>query len=205
MLTQLSTLKTRLTIDESYVQFDAFLTNTLLALTRRFDSVCTRTLARTVNATLEFYAGDLEITPPIYPIESVSKFETKSSESEGWIEQTGVDYLIRNACIISLQSTLGAQASTLNPSVARITYTGGYVLPGTTPSAGQTALPEDIEQACIEQAASWFQNRDKLGLTRNWPHLTKAPISSFSIWNCSQTLNPSLRLTLAGLFDVLVL
>jgi hypothetical protein len=170
MLTQLSTLKTRLSIDESDVQFDAILTNTLLALTRRFDSICNRTLARTVNATHEFDASDLEIIPPVYPIESVSKFETKSTESEGWVEQTGVDYLIRNACIISLQSTLDARTSTLNPSVARITYTGGFVLPGATPSAGQTALPEDIEQVCIEQAASWFQNRDKLGLTRNWPH-----------------------------------
>jgi hypothetical protein len=170
MFTQFSTLKIRLSIDESDVQFDSILTNTLLALSHRFDSVCNRTLARTVNATHEFDAGDLEIIPPIYPIESVSKFETKPSESEGWIEQTGVDYLIRSACIISLQSRLDAQTSMLNPSVARITYTGGYVLPGSTPSAGQTALPEDIEQACIEQAASWFQNRDKLGLARNWPH-----------------------------------
>jgi hypothetical protein len=170
MLTQFSTLKIRLSIDESDVQFDSILTNTLLALTRRFDSICNRTLARTVNATHEFDASDLEIILPCYPVESVSKFETKSSESEGWVEQTGVDYLIRNACIISLPSTLDAQTSTLNPSVARITYTGGYVMPGSTPSAGQTALPEDIEQACIEQAASWFQNRDKLGLTRNWPH-----------------------------------
>ena len=55
------------------------------------------------------------------------------------------------------------------PSTCRVTYTGGFVLPGTTPGAGQTALPSDIEQAAIEQAAAWFQNRDKLGLIRNWP------------------------------------
>ena len=51
-----------------------------------------------------------------------------------------------------------------------MTYTGGYVLPGDTPALGQTALPADLEQAAIEQAATWFQNRDKLGLIRHWPH-----------------------------------
>jgi len=42
---------------------------------------------------------------------------------------------------------------------------------GTAPSAGQTALPDDLEQAAVEQVAFWFQNRDKLGLIRNRPNL----------------------------------
>src|SRR5438105_2338470 len=45
-----------------------------------------------------------------------------------------------------------------------------YVLPGTTPGAGQTALPSDIENAVVEQGSYWFTNRDKLGLTRNRPN-----------------------------------
>ena len=40
-----------------------------------------------------------------------------------------------------------------------MTLTGGYVLPGTTPSAGQTALPDDLEQAAVEQVAYWFQKQ----------------------------------------------
>src|SRR5260221_14558169 len=102
MLSQLSTLKTRLGIEESDVQFDAVLTNTLLALSRRFDNVCNRTLARTVNATHEFDASALEIIPPIYPIEAISKFEIKETEQTGWSEQTDIDYLIRGSCIITL-------------------------------------------------------------------------------------------------------
>jgi hypothetical protein len=46
----------------------------------------------------------------------------------------------------------------------------GYVMPGTSPGAGQTALPSDLEQAAVEQVAYWFQNRDKLGPLRHWPH-----------------------------------
>src|SRR5437867_3488656 len=30
--------------------------------------------------------------------------------------------------------------------------------PGDTPAAGQTALPDDLEQAAVEQVAYWFQN-----------------------------------------------
>jgi hypothetical protein len=31
--------------------------------------------------------------------------------------------------------------------LGRVTYTGGYVLPGASPGAGQTALPDDLESA----------------------------------------------------------
>lgn len=165
MLAQLSTLKSRLAITVS--DYDTLLTNALTAISVRFDNECNRTFTRTVAATHEFDTTDLEISVPCYPIETVTKFELKENETDGWIEQTDVEYLIRRSCIISSisHSTLNSQ-----PSTCRLTYTGGYVLPGDTPGAGQTALPSDIEQAAIEQAAAWFQNRDKLGLIRIWPH-----------------------------------
>src|SRR6185503_13137858 len=120
-------------------------TNAITALSARFDKETNRTLARTVTATFEFSADDLEISVPIYPIESVTKFETKTSESAGWIEQTSVEYLIRKSCIISLSNNFRLQTLDFRPGLARITYTGGYVLPGSTPSAGQTGLPPDLE------------------------------------------------------------
>jgi hypothetical protein len=168
MLTQLTTVKSRLGLAEFDVQYDTLLTNAILALSARFDKETSRTLARTVNATEEFDGADTEIIVPCYPVESVSKFELKTSEAEGWVEQSDVEFLIRRNCIISLRSPLSTL--TTQPSTCRLTYTGGYVLPGTTPSVGQTALPDDLEQAAVEQVASWFQNRDKLGLVRSWPH-----------------------------------
>lgn len=172
MLTQLSTLKTRLAIDQFDLQYDAILTDAIKAVSARFDKECTRTLARTVGLAEEFSADETEIQAACYPIESVTKFELKSNETEGWIEQTNVDFLIRRACVISLAfpfASLNYQLSTINLRQARVTYTGGYVMPGTTPDVGQTALPDDLEQAAVEQAAYWFQNRDKLGLVRNRP------------------------------------
>ena len=163
MITQLSTVKERIGIDQFDIKYDGILTNAIKALSARFDKICNRKFGRTVNALEEFDAGEVEIAPLSYPIESVTKFELKQNEADGWSEQTGVKYLLRQTCIISLEKRLALSG------LARVTYTGGYVLPGTTVGAGQTALPDDVEQAAVEQVAAWFQNRDKLGLIRHWP------------------------------------
>src|SRR5436309_12715374 len=158
MLTQLTTVKSRLAL--TVTDYDDLLTNAIRALSTRFDKECHRTFARTAGITHEFDATDTEILPRCYPIESVTKFELKSNETDGWSEQTGVQYLIRRKCVISLSAPLNSQPSTLNsPALARVTLTGGYVLPGTTPSASQTALPDDLEQAAVEQVAYWFQKQ----------------------------------------------
>src|SRR5438876_346854 len=163
MLTQLATVKSRLAL--TVTDYDDLLTNAIKAVSARFDKETNRTLSRTTTATHEFDATDTEILPPCYPIETVTKFELKSNETDGWSEQTGVEYLARNKCVISLRLPLGASSQ-----LARITYSGGYVLPGTSPGAGQTALPDDLEQAAVEQVAYWFRNRDTTGLLRIWPH-----------------------------------
>jgi hypothetical protein len=171
MLAELATVKARLAILPTDVSQDELLTRAIEAVSSRFDRECNRTLARTVDATQEFGAGETEIIARCYPIETVTKFELKTNEAEGWVEQTDVDYVLRQACVISLSMPLSfvPQVSTAGPRLARVTYTGGYVMPGTTPAAGQTALPADLESAAVEQVACWFQQRDKLGLIRHWP------------------------------------
>ena len=169
MLTQLSTVKSRLAL--TITDYDDLLTNAIKAVSVRFDKETNRTLSRTTTATHEFDSTDTEILPPCFPIEAVTKFELKSNETDGWTEQTGVQYLIRRKCVISLFAPLNSQPSTLNsPALARVTLTGGYVLPGDTPAAGQTPLSDDLEQAAVEQVAYWFRNRDTTGLIRSWPH-----------------------------------
>jgi hypothetical protein len=111
-----------------------------------------------------FPGNDTEVLLVCYPLEEVTKFETKSTEPEDW-QETGTPYLVRTGCVISLPYAI----CNLRSSLARITYTGGYVLPGTTPGPGQVPLPSDLEQACIEQVAFWFQNREHLGLKTYWP------------------------------------
>jgi len=102
MLSTLATLKARLAIPALTVDFDDLLTTALTALSARFDRETNRTLTRTANTTHEFEGCETEVIPPCYPIESISKFETKSTEAEGWLEQSNIDYLIRRAIVVSL-------------------------------------------------------------------------------------------------------
>jgi hypothetical protein len=181
MLTQLSTVKARLALLDTDTQFDALLTNAIKAVSERFDKECNRTFARTENFAQEFSADATELCAVCYPIESVSKFEIKTDEASGWIEQTNVKYIIRRQCVISLSPVLCptprifAGLASL-PALARLTYTGGYVLPGDpdpqpTPNGPPPVrLPADLEQAAVEQTAFWFQNRDRLGLMRIWEY-----------------------------------
>ena len=157
LLAQLTTVKTRLGITDT--TDDTLLTNFIESASARFDAECHRSLERAVNAVEEFSGDVTEIRVARYPIESVSQFHLKSNETDGWQLQSDMDYLLRRGCVISLAGALGSQRQQ-----CKVTYTGGYVLPGTTPGAGQTALPDDLEHACVEQVAYWYQNRHRLGL-----------------------------------------
>jgi hypothetical protein len=164
-------VKSRLALESADPTYDAVLMQAIAAVSARFDRETNRTLARTENGTFEFLADAREIVVPCYPIESVARFELKTSETTGWQAQAGVEYLIRHS-VISLSTALSdlqLSASNLQPALARVTYTAGYVLPGSDAIPGATPLPADLEQAAIEQTAFWFQTRDQLGVVRLWP------------------------------------
>jgi hypothetical protein len=170
MLTTLPTLKARLAIEPADPQYDTLLTNALTALGARFDKETNRTLARTEALCQEFDGASTQILAACYPIESVTKFETKTSEATGWEEITPAPgYLIRCDCVISLAEPFCFSPQPSAFSLFRVVYTGGYVLPGSTPTPGQTPLPPDLENAAVEQIAFWFKNRDHLGLKTYWP------------------------------------
>jgi hypothetical protein len=154
-------------LDAFEATYDALLLRAIVAFSARFDRETNRTLARMENATCEFPIRDTQILVSCYPIEIVSKFETKSSESEGWVEQPGVDYLILGRCLIALRTPLRAPGC--GAGIARVTYTGGYLVPESPDLPAATRLPAELEQAAIEQVAFWFQTREKVGVTRQWP------------------------------------
>jgi hypothetical protein len=166
MLSQLSTIKTRLAISDADTTYDTLLTNALKAVSARFDLECNRTLERTVDAAEEFGANDMEIPVACYPIETVTGFDLKTNETGGWVRQSSVEHLVRRGCLISLASPLGVAGQQ-----ARVIYTGGYLSPGQT--GGGTpppvALPSDLEQAAVEQVVFWYQTRDHVGVARDWP------------------------------------
>jgi hypothetical protein len=180
MLTQLATVKTRLAMPDIDLTFDAILDAAIRAASARFDLECRRILARTIDAEYEFPARDTAILVPCYPIESITRFETKTSEAEGWTIQPDVTHLLRRKCVIALERPLGGRCAQ-----ARVIYTGGYVLPGSLPVEGQTLLPTDLENAAVEQVTFWFQNRDRLGLSRSWDyHATYRHFGTLDLLPC---------------------
>lgn len=161
MLTQLTTVKTRLGIAAEDTADDTLLTNFIKGISSRFDDECDRQFAREEGIWQEFQADETEVRVKRYPIEVIIGFDLKVNERLGWKPQSGVEHIIRNECVISLDSPIGTWKQQ-----ARVMYVGGYVLPGATADTdqGQTALPDEIEQACIEQVAYLYQNRHRLGL-----------------------------------------
>src|SRR6266481_10192218 len=160
MLTQLSSLKARLGLEIFDTTDDATLTNLLRHVSARFAAECNRNFDYGSGLTHEFRADQTNIVVDRPPIELVSQFDLKSSESEGWIVQSDVGYLLSpQKCVVELSEPLGSVRQ-----LGRVTYTGGYLLPGTAPTGNQIALPDDVEQACIEQVAYWYSRRTQLGL-----------------------------------------
>ena len=162
MLTTLESLRTRLNL--LVTDYDDILTQFLLAAGAHFNKKCNRIFGR-AETTEEFTADETEILPVYYPVGIIEGFQIKSSEGEDWVNVDNVEYLVRRGCVISLPRPLGTWRQQ-----ARVFYFGGYYLPDDPNYPSDNPLPDDLQQAALEQVAAWFLNRDKLGLIRQWPH-----------------------------------
>jgi hypothetical protein len=125
----------------------------------RFEKECDRFFKRQEDFSEEFLADQTELSVSRYPIESVSRIDVKRNEQIGWEPVNDVIYIIRHRCIVSLLRPAG-----ISKEQIKLTYTGGYVLPDEPALNGQTPFPPDLEDACIEQTAYFFKNRERLAL-----------------------------------------
>lgn len=160
MLTQLTSVKARLGLPAFETGDDALLANLIKLVSARFELECHRRFARVEDAAFEFRGDALDLRVERYPVEAVTAFFLRDDATGEWIEQTGVaPHLAASRAVIELAVPLGPARS-----LGRVVYAGGYVLPGNTPGAGQTALPDELEQLAVEQTAYLYENRNRLGL-----------------------------------------
>src|SRR5437868_4625054 len=88
MLTTLLAVKQRLGLDAFDTTDDVILTNILKHVSARFSSECNRTFDYGASLKYKFRADQTNIVVDHQPIESVSTFELKTTESEGWLLQS---------------------------------------------------------------------------------------------------------------------
>jgi uncharacterized phiE125 gp8 family phage protein len=160
-LTQLATLKAALGI--SVTTYDTLLARLITAASRAIEAATGRVFAQeTVDETLpgsDRYRLQLARTP-VKSVTSVNLDDATLDTSEYSIEDGASGALFRAQGWWSVRSVAGwiepmrtSEPYTLHWTVR---YVGGYVLPGGTPGAGDVALPDDIEQACIEAVRMWY-------------------------------------------------
>lgn len=161
-LTQLATVKARIGLPEEDVKDDAYLEGLIDLVSGWFEKDTNRQFGYQEDSTEEFGGDAAEISVPRYPIapDGVTAFHLKSNETDGWQVQTGIDFLIRRNCILSLTTPIGS-----GREIGRVTYNGGYVLPGGEEVDDVLPLPEEIQRAIIEQIAYLYQNKDRLGIS----------------------------------------
>jgi hypothetical protein len=160
-LTQLITVKNRLKLATTDTTDDAILTNAINAVSARITNDSNRLFDYQASAQFQFRGDEMDIRVDRYPIVSIALWETKQTEALGWVAASPTpDCVIGpNGSVIEL-----AMALADNKSLARVTYAGGYILPGGAAVGGVPALPDDLEQAVVEQTVYWYQRRTQLGL-----------------------------------------
>ena len=164
MLTTLSLVKTRLSMLETEMAHDALLAMLIAGVSIRFPRELNRVLKRMENFAQEFPAGGQGVSLCCYPVESIAQVEVRRWDYEDWRLCEGLKWSVLSSGVASFNRPPGGRDER-----ARVTYTGGYVMPGAEVPAGAQPVPADLLSAATDQVAYLFMNRDRLGVLRQWP------------------------------------
>ena len=133
-------------------------------LQARIETHLRRRLTRLAGEVEIFGGGARRLYLRRYPVESVSAIEIATDQDWAAGEALDADEFILRADQGEILYGTGAAAWPECAAGIRVTYTGGYVPAGTTPAAGQSAMPEDIRRAFSLQFGYEWRNRKTLGL-----------------------------------------
>jgi uncharacterized phiE125 gp8 family phage protein len=157
-LTTLSAVKEFL--DISGTGDDALLTNFIKRASALIEKYCRRTFGvATYHQRLDG-PGDTYLLLPQYPIVSVTEIKVGSIAIAAESSDGDGGYFVSDANAGIIFYPGGFPKGTGN---VQVTYQAGYDLPGDTATSAPD-LPFDIEQACIELVAHWFEHRDAAGI-----------------------------------------
>jgi hypothetical protein len=101
---------------------------------------------------------------PAWPVISVASvkeaFSEAFSEAVALVDKTDYQVNRRSGILWRVGGPWLAGVNTVE-----IVYIGGYTPAGSTPGTGETILPADLTDACLQQAGFVFQRRKSVGLS----------------------------------------
>ena len=147
---------------------DAAINDIIRGMSSTFDQFCNRTILLNSAAATEYYDGGYDcIMLPRFPLATVTSITESAEGTYDWDNETALtnneDYRVINST--GWIKRLHGNEFMEGIETVRIVYTGGYVAPGITVGTGETALPDSIREAAIEQSQFIFKRRDDIGLT----------------------------------------
>lgn len=161
----LAALKARLGLTGA--DHDAVLTAILAGLKDRFETEADRPLIVTPAAVTEYFTGQGEFLQlRRYPVVSITSikiaYDYDFDSATALVANT--DYRLVNDGKKGVLWRMYSDWPASPPDCIQAIWRGGYAAAGVTPGTGETALPADLQEAAIQQASYWWQQRDKVGL-----------------------------------------
>jgi len=145
---------------------DSLIERIILGVAAAFESYCRRPLILNSSNVTEYYTGlGQYLQLARYPIAAITSIKEACDYNFTTAEALTADEdyrLIRSGKSGVLYSMLGCWDP--NPDAIQVVYRGGFVAAGGTVGTGETALPDDLREAAIEQAVFLFQRKDDMGL-----------------------------------------
>ena len=167
--------------------YDTQITALGLGVAGAMEKFCNRKFYRTANDTVIFTADRESFTVPRYPLESIASIHLKTTDAEGWVQQSSTLIITSSATsgVVRFGANLGGETDLI-----KLTYTGGYYWDiteddsGSQPS-GSTALPGDILFAWILQCKKVWEVMDPVGMkivpSKNAPQLVGLSLAGLEL------------------------
>jgi hypothetical protein len=166
MLCTLDDLKTRLGLTAEH---DAVLTRIIASFKSIAESYTQRGLILPGTDVTEYYTGcGAYLQLKSYPLASITSIKEASDYDFDAAAAMVIndDYRTVSNGIRGVLYRIWTEWHYAADSI-QVIYRGGYCAAGVTPGTGQTALPDDLREAAIEQCSFIFKRRDDIGLSSN--------------------------------------
>ena len=161
----LNDVKDRLGLSDT--DYDQMINTIIAGLLGIFNNYTRRTLIAPATDITEYYTGEGKLLQlreyPVISITSIKQAYDYDFDSADALT-ANTDYRMIRQGKNGVFFKLGMNWLSRDDSI-EVIYRAGYCAAGVTPSASETALPDDLREAAILQASFIFKRKDDIGLS----------------------------------------